>query len=144
MRVQILERSDDLHNVALDLKLVKSLSSSDELVECLVGTELKEDVHALVILKEVLEPNDVCVVQRSMNLDFRHELLLCSTFSERGFSNYFRCRHSFTVEIGEFIALSEPSFTQEPASLILFNIDVSIVLDDLLLNNDLLLIHWVF
>ena len=74
--VKIFEGAADLVDVTLCLQLVESLSSSQELIQRLIRTELEQDVDVLGIFKEVLEPDDIIVMERSVDFDFRHELLL--------------------------------------------------------------------
>ena len=76
MRVQVFYRRAYLHHVALNFKFVKAFASAKELVQALVLTQLKEDVHVLGVLEEVFEANDVVVVQTAVDLDLRHKLLL--------------------------------------------------------------------
>ena len=70
---------------------MKPLSSSEQLIERLVLTQLKQNVDILSILKEVFKANNVVVVQTSVDLDLRHKLLLSSCLSESGLSNYLGC-----------------------------------------------------
>ncbi len=79
-----------------------------------------------------------------MDFDFAHQLLFGSAFSQRGLSNDFGSAHSFVVKICEFIALGEPSLSQESPSLVLFNVYVSVILHNFLLNYDILLIYRLF
>ena len=70
---------------------MKSFSSSEQLIERLVLTQLKQNVDILSILKEVFKANNVVVMQTSVDLDLRHKLLLSSCLSESGLSNYLGC-----------------------------------------------------
>ena len=70
---------------------MKPLSSSEQLIERLVLTQLKQNVDILSILKEVFKANNVVVMQTSVDLDLRHKLLLSSCLSESGLSNYLGC-----------------------------------------------------
>ena len=70
---------------------MKPLSSSEQLIERLVLTQLKQNVDILSILKEVFKANNIIVMQTSMDLDLRHKLLLSSCLSESGLSNYLGC-----------------------------------------------------
>ena len=79
-----------------------------------------------------------------MDFDFAHQLLFGSAFGQRGLSNDFGSAHSFVVKICEFIALSEPSLSQESPSLVLFDVYVSVILHNFLLNYDILLIYRLF
>ena len=137
MTVQILDSGTDLVNVALNLELVKALSATEQLIQRLVLTELKQDVHVLSVFKEVLEAYDVVLVERSVNLDLRHELLLGSSLRESRFGNDFGRRDSFIFEVGELEAASETSLTEELALQVLLDADLSIVLDDFLFDDGL-------
>jgi hypothetical protein len=80
-----------------------------------------------------------------MDLDLRHKLLLGAGLGQGSLCNNFGRWNSLGLEVCELVALCETSFSQEFASKILFNADVSIELDNLFLNNDLcivLLILW--
>ena len=70
--VEVLQSSNDLHSVALDLEFVEALSPLEQLVETLVLTELKQDVHILCVLEKVLELGNMVVLNRPMYFDFRH------------------------------------------------------------------------
>ena len=70
---------------------MEPLSSSKQLIEGLVLTQLKQNVDILSILKEVFKANNIIVMQTSMDLDLRHKLLLSSCLSESGLSNYLGC-----------------------------------------------------
>ena len=137
MTVQILDSGTDLVDVALDLELVQALSATEQFIQRLVLTELKQDVHVLSVFKEVLEAYDVVLVQRSVDLDLRHELLLGSSLRKSRFGNDFRRRDSFIFEVGELEAASETSLTEELALQVLLDADLSVVLDDFLFNNGL-------
>ena len=78
MGVQILDSLANLHHIAFHLKLVKSLPSSQKLVQRLTLAQLKDDVYVFSILEEMLKADDVGMMKRSMNLDLTHKLLFCS------------------------------------------------------------------
>lgn len=61
--VHVLEGGHHLNAVGLDLQLVQPLASSQDLVEGLVGAELQQDVHVVVVLEEVLEADHMLVLQ---------------------------------------------------------------------------------
>lgn len=69
MRMHVLECTHNLNHIALDLQLVQSLAPPQDLVERLVDTQLKQDVHVVVVLEEVLEPHHMLVLQRPVDLD---------------------------------------------------------------------------
>lgn len=76
MGMQVLESVDDLSSVALDLQLVETLSSLEELVETLVLAKLEKNVNTFRVLEEVHELADVLVLYRAVDLDLGHQLLL--------------------------------------------------------------------
>ena len=80
--VQVLNSRADLHHVALDLKFMETFASAKEFVQALVLAQLQEDVYVLSVLKEVLKPDDIVVVQTAVDLDLRHQLLLGSALGE--------------------------------------------------------------
>jgi len=123
---------------------MKSLSSSDQLIQSLIRTQFQQNINIFIILKEMLESNYICIMEGPMNLNLTHKFLLGSTLGQRGLSNDLCSTDSFIIKICEFITFSEPSFSEEPASLIFLNIDVSIVLDYFFLNDDILLVDWLF
>lgn len=53
---------------------MQSLPSPEHLVECLVDAQLEQDVNIVMVLEEVLEPHDVLMLQRPMDLDLREQL----------------------------------------------------------------------
>ena len=53
VRVQVLERIDDLLGVALDLKLVESLPPLEKLVHALVLTKFEQNIYILAVFEEV-------------------------------------------------------------------------------------------
>jgi len=64
--------------IALSLKLVEPLSSSQKLVKRLIVAQFEQDINIFSILKKVLEANNIVMMQTSMNLNFTHKLLLGS------------------------------------------------------------------
>ena len=76
MCVQILDGVTYLYNVVLDFRLDKLLSPPQQLIERLILTEFKENVDILRVFKIMLKLNNVLVVQRAMDLDLAHQLLL--------------------------------------------------------------------
>ena len=55
VRVQVLQRIDDLHGVALHLQLVQPLAPLEQLVHALVLAQLQKDIHILAVLEEMQE-----------------------------------------------------------------------------------------
>lgn len=59
--VEINQSLNDLLQVVSDFHFSQSLPTLYQLVESLVGTELQQDIDVLVVLKHMLEFNDVRV-----------------------------------------------------------------------------------
>ena len=78
MRVHVLDGGADLVHVALDFELMELLTATEELIQTLVGAEFKQNVDVFCIFEEMLETNNVVVVERAVDLDFRHELCFSS------------------------------------------------------------------
>jgi hypothetical protein len=72
--VEIHQRGDNLRQVVLNFHFSESLPTLEELVEGLVGADLKQDVHILMILEDVLELDDVLLGQRLVDLYLSDEL----------------------------------------------------------------------
>ena len=85
----------------------------------------------------MLEAHNVVVMETTMDLDFRHELLFRSGFCEGSLGDNLGGRHSLSLEVCKFIALSETTFTKEFAAEVLLNAYISVEFDDLLFNNNL-------
>ena len=49
MLVHVLDSSEELHGITEHFELSESLSSSDQLIQGLVGAELKNDVHIFMV-----------------------------------------------------------------------------------------------
>ena len=56
MRVQVFHSIAELYDIALDFKLNKSLSPSEEFIERLTLAQLQYDIDIISILKEMLKP----------------------------------------------------------------------------------------
>ena len=69
MAVHVFQCAYDLHNVALNLKLMQSLPPSQNLVEGLIVAELKENIDIVMIFEEMLKTDDMLVPQTPVNLD---------------------------------------------------------------------------
>ena len=89
VRVQVLERVDDLLGVALDLELVQALAPLQQLVHALVLAQLEQNVHILAVLEEVQELGHVGMLDRPVNFDFTHQLLLRPAPLQRGLLDNF-------------------------------------------------------
>jgi hypothetical protein len=93
----------------------------------------------------MLEPHNVVLVQATMDLDLRHELLLGTWLSEWGLRDHLSRWNSLSFEVRELIALSETSFSKEFTSKIFLDAYISIELDYLFFNDNLsiiLLVLW--
>jgi translation initiation factor 2 beta subunit (eIF-2beta)/eIF-5 len=55
---------------------VKALSAAQKFIQSLILAELQQYIDIFCVLEEVLEPHNVVLVQATMDLDLRHELLL--------------------------------------------------------------------
>lgn len=139
--VQVFNSGADLINVALDFKLVQSLPSPQQLIQGLVLTEFKEDVHVLCVLEEVLEANNVVVMERSVDLDLGHELLLGTSLGKRRLRNDFCSRNSLVFQVRELKASGEATLSEELALQVALDADLAVVLDDLLFDNCLGILH---
>lgn len=140
--VHVLDCRADLVHVALHLELVQSLTASQQLIQRLVCAQLQQDVNVFSVFKEVLEPDDVVVVQRAMNLDFRHQLRLCTRLSQGALHNDLGGLHLLVFQIGNFVTLGETSLAQELAFEVLFDYVVAIELDDTLFDDGLGVFLW--
>ena len=139
--VQVFNSGADLINVALDFKFVQSLPSPKQLIQRLVLTEFKEDVHVLCVLEEMLESDNVVVMERSMDLDLGHELLLGTSLGERRLLNDFCSRNSLVLQVRELKASGEATLSEELALQIALDADLAVVLDDLLFDDCLGILH---
>ena len=137
MTVEVLNSRADLVDVALNLELVQSLTPTQKLVERLVLTELKQDVDVLSVLEEVLEADNVVLVQRAMNLDLRHELLLRTSLSQCALHDNFGGTDSLILQIGELETAGEAALAEELALEVLLDADLAVVFDDFLFNDGL-------
>ena len=71
--------TDNLTGVALDLKLMQTLTPLQKLIETLVVAELKQDIDTLAVFEKVLKLGNVLVLDRAVDLNLTHELLLGAT-----------------------------------------------------------------
>ena len=102
----------------------------------LVLTELHQNIDVVGILKEVLEPDNIIMPQTPMQLDLTHELLLGPGLGERSLFDDFGSKNPVGFLVRKFIAFGEPAFSEELASCVLFNRDVPVEADNLLLDHD--------
>jgi translation initiation factor 2 beta subunit (eIF-2beta)/eIF-5 len=55
---------------------VKALSAAQKFIQSLILAELQQYIDIFCVLEEVLEPHYVVLVQATVDLDLRHQLLL--------------------------------------------------------------------
>ena len=72
-----------------------------------------------------------------MDLNLTHELLLSSTFGERGLVNNLSGRNSLSLKVCELITLCESSLPEEFASRIFLDADIAVEPDDFLFYDNL-------
>lgn len=82
-----------------------------------------------------------------MNFDFGDEFLSGSIFLESILGDYFGGHDSFVIEVGDFVALSESSLSEEFTSHIFFEMYFTIYFGyfffyDFIFSLLLILIHW--
>ena len=85
----------------------------------------------------MLEAHNVVMMKAAMDLDLGQELLLCTGLCPRSLCNDLGGRHSLSLKVCEFIALSETSLTEELSAEVFLDTDVSIELNNFLFNNNL-------
>ena len=126
VRVQVLERMDDLLSVALDFELMQALTPLQELIHTLVLAELEEDVHIFAVLEEMQELGHVRMLDRPVNFDFAHELLLGPASLQRGLLDNFGRAYRLRVHLHELVAFGEAALAKELALDILTVADLTI------------------
>ena len=113
----------------------------------MVLAELQKNVDVFCIFKEMFEAHNVVVMKTTMDLNFRHKLLFRSGFCEGSLGDNLGGRHSLSLKVCEFIALSETTFAKEFTAEILLNAYISVKLDDLFFNYNLgvilLILRWL-
>ena len=78
------------------------------------------------------------MVKRSVDFDLAHQLLLSSALRQRSLSDNLGSRHPLIIQVRKLITLGKSSLTQKSASTMLFDINISVVLDYLLFHYNLL------
>ena len=134
VRVQVFERINDLLGVALDLQLVQALPPLQELVHALVLAQLEEDIHILAVFEEVQELGHVRMLDRPVNFDLTHQLLLRPAPLQRRLLDNFSSTHGLGVHLHELIALGEATLSQELALDVLSVADLAICVLNALFN----------
>ena len=140
MRVQVLESLDDLQSVTLYLELMETLAPLQQLIHTLILTELKENIHILWVLKEMLKQTNMIVLDRPMNLDLTHKLLLGSALSQTWFLDDLGSVDELRLTIDKLIALSKASLAEIFAFDVPLYSNLAIRLFEFLFNDLLLLI----
>ena len=74
------------------------------------------------------------MLHRSVNFDFTHQLLLCSTSLQRRFLNYFGCGHSLVITLDKFITFGKSTLAEEFSFDILYIANFSILMLDSFFN----------
>lgn len=133
--MQIFQSVDYLHGVALHLKLVQSLPSSEKFVKTLIVTKLEQNVYVFSIFKEMLKLDHMLMLNRSVNFDLTHQLLLCSAFSQGCLLHNLGRTDCFSFAVLEFIALSETSLPKKLALQVFPYLNFSIVLNNFFFDN---------
>ena len=72
-----------------------------------------------------------------MDLDLRHQLLLGTSLSQSGLCDNFRGRDSLIFEVCELETAGETSLSEEFALEVLFDTNLSVVLDNFLFYDSL-------
>ena len=133
--VKILKSINDLHRVALDLELMKSLPPLEQLIHALILAELQQDVNTIAILEKMHKLSHIGMLDRSVNLDLTHQLLLRPAPLERRLLDDLGSRYLLSVTLDEFIALGKSTFPEELALDILAIANLSILVLNSLLND---------
>ena len=113
---------------------MEPLPSFEQLVHALILAKLQEDVNVVTVLKKMHKLGDIRVLDRSMNLDLTHELLLSPAPLQRGLLYDLGSRNLLGLALHELIALGETTFTKEFTFHVLSIRDLSILMLDPLLN----------
>ena len=85
----------------------------------------------------MLEADDVVLVQRAMDLDFRHELLLGTRLRQSALHDDFGRADSLVLQVRELETAGEATLAQELALEVLLDANLAVVLDDFLFNDGL-------
>ena len=135
VRVQEAQGVDDLFGVALDLELVQPLAPLQQFVQTLVCAELQEDVDALAVFEEVDELRDVLVLDRAVNFDLAHQLLLGAAPLQRALVDNLGRRYRLRVALHELIALREAALAQKLSFDVISVADLPVLMLDTLFDD---------
>jgi len=72
--VEIDKRVDNLWQVIHDFHFSQTFSSFDKFIQSLIGTNLQQNINVFMVLKHMLELNDVRVTERLVNLNLSYKL----------------------------------------------------------------------
>lgn len=97
--------------------------------------KFKENIDVISVFKEVLKLNNVLMLDRSVNFNLTHELLLRSAFGKRGLENYFSGCDRSSLLTSELVAFREATFSKEFALDISAHLGFTGWLNDSLLDN---------
>jgi hypothetical protein len=139
--VKVLDSIANLDYVTLHLQLMKPPPPSEQLIEGLTLAQLQDDVDVLSILEEVLKANDVGVMQGAVNLNLTHQLLFCSGLCQSSLIDNLGSRNSLSLHVCELVTFSESSLSQELASVIFLDADVSVKSDNFFFHDNLTVTH---
>ena len=127
--VQVLQRVDDLHDVALhlDLPLAASCASPAQRASArrllhskththLIGAHFQQDVHVFPILEYVFELDDIRMVQGFVDADLGDEFLLRAVLGQRVLCDDLRRVGALGLEVHDFVALREAALAQQSFS----------------------------
>lgn len=139
MGVQVLQRVDDLLRVAFDLQLVQSLAAFQQFVHALILAKLQQDIHIFTVFEEMKKLGHIRMLDRPVNFDFTHQLLLCSASLQRGLLNNFGCADRLRVHLDELVAFGKAALSEELSFDVLSISDFAILMlyalfDDLMLG----------
>ena len=133
--VEMLQCIDNLHCVALNFKFMESLSSFEEFVQALIMAELQQNVHTLRVLKKVHELSYICVLDRPVDFNFTHQLLLSPASSERSFQDDFCGSNLLRFTLHKLVALCESTLAEELPFDVLSIADLTIRVLNSFFNN---------
>ena len=113
VRVQVLEGVDDLLGVAFDLQFMQPLSALQEFIHALVLAQLQQDIHIFTVFEKMKELSHICMLNRPMNFDFAHQLLLCPAPLQRGLLDDLGCTDCLRVHLNELVTFCEATLAKE-------------------------------
>jgi hypothetical protein len=90
---------------------MEALSPSEKLIHGSRAAHFEQDVDVLGILEEMFEADDVGMVQTTVDLDLRHELLLCTRLGQSGLIDDFGGRYTIVFHVGKLVTSGETTFT---------------------------------